>query len=171
ARQQIPSAPISCARQMFPKLHPPGSVQQQHARTRPYHPEDSHVIPGLIRRFHEAKLAGADEVPIWGTGKPRREFLFSDDLAEACLHLLELEDPPSLINIGAGDDVTILDLAALVAETVGFEGKIVNDQTKPDGTPRKLMDSSLIHSLGWKATTTLEDGLGRAYEDFLANQS
>lgn len=132
-----------------------------------YHPENSHVIPALIRRFHEAKLAGAPSVTMWGTGTPRREFLFADDLAEACLHLLTLDDPPSLVNVGAGYDVTIRELAELVARTVGYEGEILNDTSKPDGTPRKLMDSSLIASLGWKATTALEDGLRVAYEDFL----
>lgn len=133
-----------------------------------YHPENSHVIPALIRRFHEAKLAKAEVVTMWGSGSPLREFLFADDLAEACLHLLTLEDPPSLVNVGAGSDGTIRHLAELVAATVGYEGKIVNDTTKPDGTPRKLMDSSLIHSLGWKATTALEVGLASAYKDFLA---
>jgi GDP-L-fucose synthase len=133
-----------------------------------YHPENSHVIPALIRRFHEAKVANAEVVTMWGSGTPLREFLFADDLAEACLHLLTLEDPPSLVNVGAGSDVTIRHLAELVAATVGYEGKIVNDTTKPDGTPRKLMDSSLIHSLGWKATTALEVGLAAAYRDFLA---
>lgn len=132
-----------------------------------YHPENSHVIPALIRRFHEAKVAGAPSVTIWGSGTPRREFLYSDDLAEACLHLLTLEDPPSLVNIGAGSDVTIRELAELVSKTVGYEGEILNDPTKPDGTPRKLMDSSRIAGLGWKAATRLEDGLGRAYADFL----
>lgn len=133
-----------------------------------YHPENSHVIPALIRRFHEAKLAKAEVVTMWGSGSPLREFLFADDLAEACLHLLTLEDPPSLVNVGAGFDVTIRHLAELVAATVGYEGKIVNDTSKPDGTSRKLMDSSLIHSLGWKATTALEVGLASAYKDFLA---
>jgi GDP-L-fucose synthase len=132
-----------------------------------YHPENSHVIPALIRRFHEAKLAGAPSVTMWGTGTPRREFLFADDLAEACLHLLTLAEPPSLVNVGAGDDVTIRELGELVARTVGYEGEILNDTSKPDGTPRKLMDSSLIASLGWKATTPLEDGLRVAYQDFL----
>jgi GDP-L-fucose synthase len=132
-----------------------------------YHPENSHVIPALIRRFHEAKLAGAPSVTMWGTGTPRREFLFADDLAGACLHLLALDDPPSLVNVGAGDDVTIRELAELVARTVGYEGEILNDTGKPDGTPRKLMDSSRIASLGWKATTTLEEGLQVAYRDFL----
>lgn len=132
-----------------------------------YHPENSHVIPALIRRFHEAKLAGAEVVTMWGSGTPLREFLFADDLAEACLHLLGLEDPPSLVNVGAGSDISIRQLAELVAATVGFEGEIINDTSKPDGTPRKLMDSSLIHSLGWKAKTSLTEGLKAAYADFL----
>lgn len=135
-----------------------------------YHPENSHVIPGLIRRFHEAKEVGAETVMIWGTGTPRREFLFADDLAQGCLCLLGLTDPPSLVNVGAGSDVTIRELAALVAKVVGFDGRIENDPTKPDGTARKLLDSSLIHSLGWSAITGLEDGLAVAYHDFLKRQ-
>jgi len=136
-----------------------------------YHAENSHVIPALIRRFHEAKLLGSSSVTIWGTGTPRREFLFADDLAEACIHLLELADPPSLVNVGAGDDVTILELAELVARIVGYEGEILNDPSKPDGTPRKLMDSSRIAELGWKATTSLADGLRIAYADFKRSSS
>ncbi len=132
-----------------------------------YHSENSHVIPGLIRRFHEAKEAGSESVAVWGTGRPKREFLFADDLAEGCLHLLGLSDPPSLINIGAGSDITVQDLSLLIAETVGYEGSVVNDESKPDGTPQKLLDSSLINALGWKATTELEEGLAKAYEDFL----
>ncbi len=136
-----------------------------------YHPENSHVIPALIRRFHEAKESGAESVTIWGSGTPRREFLFADDLAEACLHLLALEEPPSLVNVGAGEDLTIREIAALVAETVGFQGEIKNDLSKPDGTPRKLMDSSLIESLGWKASTSLREGLHAAYSDFLVREA
>ncbi|MBU6178278.1 MAG: GDP-L-fucose synthase [Verrucomicrobia bacterium] len=135
-----------------------------------YHPENSHVIPALIRRFHEARLSGADAVTIWGSGTPRREFLFADDLAEACLHLISLEDPPSLVNVGAGTDVTIRELAGLVALAVGFDGEIRNDPSKPDGTPRKLMDSSLINGLGWSPATGLEEGLRLAYGDFLARE-
>ncbi len=135
-----------------------------------YHPENSHVIPGLIRRFHEAREAGDSSVTIWGTGSPLREFLFADDLAEGCLHVLGLEDPPSLVNIGAGSDISIKDLSSLIAKTVGFEGEISTDPSKPDGTPRKLMDSSLIASLGWQASTTLEDGLMLAYRDFLERE-
>lgn len=136
-----------------------------------YHPENSHVIPALIRRFHEAKVAGEETVTMWGTGTPRREFLFADDLAEACLHLLELEDPPSLVNIGAGEDLPIRELGELIAETVGFGGEIVNDTSKPDGTPRKLMDSSLINQLGWRPRVSLREGLKVAYEDFLAKEA
>ena len=132
-----------------------------------YHPENSHVIPGLIRRFHEAKIRGDSDTVLWGTGTPLREFVFSDDLAEGCLHLLGLEDPPSLVNIGAGEDLSIRDLAEKVAATVGFEGELIQDTTRPDGTPRKLMDSSLIQSLGWTPRTSLEDGLAIAYNDFL----
>jgi GDP-L-fucose synthase len=135
-----------------------------------YHPKNAHVIPALIRRFHEAARAGDETVTMWGTGTPLREFLFADDLAEGCLHLLTLPDPPSLVNIGAGSDVTIAEIGRLIAETVGYEGEIVNDTTKPDGTPRKLMDSALINSLGWKATTTLKEGLAIAYEDFLSKE-
>jgi len=131
-----------------------------------YHPENSHVIPALIRRFHEAKQAGAAETVLWGSGTPRREFLFSDDLAEACLHLLGLEDPPSLVNVGAGEDITIRELAEKVAATIGFEGELVQDTSRPDGTPRKLMDSSRIQELGWKPRVSLDEGLRIAYEEF-----
>lgn len=134
-----------------------------------YHPENSHVIPALIRRFHEAKQAGAESVTIWGTGTPRREFLHVDDLAVACLHLLDLEDPPDWVNVGVGEDVTILELAELVAKTVGFEGVIQTDPTKPDGTPRKLMDISRIRDTGWTPAIALETGLAGAYKDFLAS--
>jgi len=136
-----------------------------------YHPENSHVIPALLRRFHEAELARAESVTVWGSGTPRREFLFADDLASACLHLLALDDPPSLVNIGAGSDVTIRRLAELIAATVGYGGKILTDAGKPDGTPRKLMDSSLIASLGWKPKIGLEEGLKVAYADFLIHGS
>ncbi len=135
-----------------------------------YHPENSHVIPALIRRFHNAARAGDESVVMWGSGTPLREFLFADDLAEGALHLLQLEDPPSLVNIGYGSDLMIKDLAELVSKTVGFEGEIINDTSKPDGTPRKLMDSSLIQSLGWEPHTNLEDGLKVAYADFLSKE-
>ena len=132
-----------------------------------YHPENSHVIPALIRRFHEAKERGDSEVVIWGSGTPRREFLHVDDLAAACYHLLDLEDPPDWVNLGVGKDVTILELAGLVANTVGFKGEIKTDSSKPDGTPRKLLDVSRLTESGWKAGISLEDGLVNAYDDFL----
>jgi GDP-L-fucose synthase len=134
-----------------------------------YHPENSHVIPALLRRFHEAKVANAPSVTIWGTGTPRREFLHVDDLAAACFHLLGLDTPPDWVNVGVGDDVTILELATLVAETVGFTGEILTDPTKPDGTPRKLMDVSKINATGWSAAIPFRDGLAGAYGDFLAS--
>ena len=133
-----------------------------------YHPENSHVIPALIRRFHEAKESGADSVTIWGTGTPRREFLHTDDLAKACFHLLSLETPPDWVNVGVGDDISIHELAELVAETVGFKGEILTDPTKPDGTPRKLMDISKIKATGWSPAIDFREGLAGAYQDFLA---
>lgn len=133
-----------------------------------YHPENSHVIPALIRRFHEAKVGGAEDVTIWGTGTPRREFLHVHDLATACFHLLSLDSPPDWVNVGVGNDVTIFELASLVAATVGFTGKILTDPTKPDGTPRKLLDISKIEATGWKPQVAFEQGLAAAYQDFLA---
>lgn len=132
-----------------------------------YHPQNSHVLPALIRRFHEARESGADVVEIWGTGTPRREFLHVDDLAEGLLYLLELEDPPDWVNVGYGEDVSIRELAELVKEVVAFEGEIHLDTSKPDGTPRKLMDNSLIQSLGWKPCISLKQGIASAYADFL----
>lgn len=132
-----------------------------------YHPENSHVIPALIRRFHEAKESGATEVTIWGSGTPRREFLHVDDLAEACFHLLDHDNPPDWVNLGVGEDVTILELAQLVARTVGFEGEINTDPSKPDGTPRKLLDVTRLTESGWSAKISFEDGLAGAYRDFL----
>jgi GDP-L-fucose synthase len=132
-----------------------------------YHPQNSHVLPALIRRFHEAKEANAPEVIIWGTGTPRREFLFSDDLAEACVFLMREYNSPEIINVGTGTDVTIQELAMMVAEAVGYKGKITNDLSKPDGTPRKLMDVSRIHALGWKPRTELRKGIELSYQDFL----
>ena len=131
-----------------------------------YHPTNSHVIPGLIRRFHEAKEAGLEETVLWGSGTPLREFLFVDDLAAALVFLLENYNEPELINVGSGREVTILELAREVAETVGFKGELSLDPSKPDGTLRKVMDSSRIQSLGWKPRTTLSLGLKRSYEDF-----
>ncbi len=133
-----------------------------------YHPENSHVIPAMIRRFHEAKESGVAEVAIWGTGTPKREFLHVDDLADACFHLLGLEDPPDWVNVGVGDDIAIMDLAKLVAETVGYQGAIITDPTKPDGTPRKLVDVTKIHATGWQAKVDFREGLAAAYKDFLA---
>jgi len=132
-----------------------------------YHPQNSHVMPALIRRFHEAKVAGQSEVKAWGTGRPRREFMHVDDLAAACAHLLQIENPPDLVNVGFGTDVTIRELVELVAIVVGYEGKIVWDGSKPDGTPRKLLDTSLINSLGWRPCIALKEGLERTYQAFL----
>jgi GDP-L-fucose synthase len=134
-----------------------------------YHPENSHVIPALIRRFHEATERGDPSVTIWGTGTPRREFLHTDDLAAACLHLLTLDNPPDWINVGTGQDLTILELAQLVAKTTGFTGAILTDPTKPDGTPRKLLDISKIQATGWQPAIPFETGLAAAYQDFKAS--
>lgn len=124
-----------------------------------YHPEDSHVLPGLIRRFDEAALAGRPEVAAWGTGAPRREFLHVDDLADAGVFLLRLAEPPDWVNVGSGSDLTIRELTERVASAVGYRGRIVWDASRPDGTPRKLLDVSLLAGLGWRATITLEQGL------------
>ena len=138
-----------------------------------YHPENSHVIPGLIRRFHEAKERGASEVAIWGTGKALREFLHVDDMAEACVFLLENYSDFEHVNVGSGVEHSILETAHLVAKVVGFNGNIVTDPSKPDGTPRKLMDSGRLLGMGWKPRVGLEEGLRDAYSDFLRqiNQS
>ncbi|RFM36678.1 GDP-L-fucose synthase [Chitinophaga silvisoli] len=132
-----------------------------------YHPENSHVLPALIRRFHEAKEAGKPSVAVWGSGTPRREFLFADDLAAACVYLMLHYDGKELVNIGTGEDLSIKELAETVKDVVCYDGKIVFDASKPDGTPRKLMDVSKLHSLGWKHTTELKEGLVQAYADFL----
>jgi len=132
-----------------------------------YHPENSHVIPGLIRRFHEAKVNGLPEVAIWGTGKPLREFLYSDDLAEACCFLMEKYEGNDIINIGSGEEISIGELAKTIADVVGFKGQIILDSTKPDGTPRKLLDISKIKGLGWQPKTNFRNGLSLAYQDFL----
>jgi GDP-L-fucose synthase len=134
-----------------------------------FDPQSSHVLPALLRRFDEAVRDGADVVTIWGTGTPRREFLYVDDLAKACVHLLEHYDDDAPINVGTGTDVSILELAHLVAEIVGFRGEIATDPSKPDGTPRKVLDVSRINRLGWTAQTSLEDGIARAYEWYRAN--
>jgi len=132
-----------------------------------YHPDHSHVIPGLIRRFHEAKAMGTETIPIWGTGKPRREFLYVDDLADALLHLISISDPPDWVNVGSSADISILELANLIAKTIGFQGQIETDPSKPDGTPRKLTDTSLMQTTGWTPTIDLAKGLKLAYADFL----
>lgn len=143
-----------------------------------YHSENSHVIPGLLRRFHEAKQNAAPEVLIWGTGAPMREFLYVDDMAEACLHIMELDHESyarntqpmlSHINIGTGEDLSIRDLAKAIGEVVGYQGRISFDTSKPDGTPRKLMDVGRMKSLGWRPQVALHEGLALAYADFLAS--
>ncbi|MFO1268713.1 MAG: GDP-L-fucose synthase [Rubrivivax sp.] len=151
-----------------------------------YHLQTSHVIPALLRKFHEARERGSTNVEVWGSGTPRREFLYSDDMADACVHLMNLGDQrftallgsdesvsgrfePPLVNIGVGDDVTIAELAHLVREVTGFAGDIVFDRSKPDGTPRKLMDVRLLESTGWKASTSLAQGLRLAYREFVAS--
>jgi len=149
-----------------------------------YHPENSHVIPALIRRFHEARLAHAPSVTVWGSGTPKREFLYSEDMADACVYLMSLPDAqfvpllgqdrndglPPLMNIGVGHDLTIRELAEAVKNVVGFEGEIVFDASKPDGTPRKLMDVGRLNAMGWRASTPMERGLAAAYADFTASQ-
>ena len=133
-----------------------------------YDPEGSHVIPAIIRKVHHAKVRHEPSVPVWGTGTPRREFLFVDDLADGCIRLMELGYDGPFVNIGSGSDVTIRELVETVMDVVGYTGSIELDTSKPDGTPRKLMDVSRMHALGWKATTSLRDGLRIAYDDFLA---
>ncbi|MGC6455684.1 MAG: GDP-L-fucose synthase family protein [Coraliomargaritaceae bacterium] len=132
-----------------------------------YHPQNSHVLPALIRRFHEATENKTPEVAIWGTGQPLREFLHADDAASGILHLLQLENPPDWVNLGCGEDISIGDLARLVRKTVGYTGEIHFDTSKPDGTPRKLTDISLIQSTGWKPSIEIESGVAQAYESFL----
>ncbi len=136
-----------------------------------YHPENSHVLPALIRRFHEAAKAQKSEVTAWGTGSPKREFLHVDDLADACAFLLKLEAPPDWVNVGTGTDVSIRDLTEEVARVTGFKGRIIWDTSKPDGTPRKLLDVSLLSSLGWRARRSLEEGLKATYASFLDESS
>lgn len=132
-----------------------------------YDLKNSHVLPALIRKMHEAKESDADEVVVWGTGTPKREFLYADDLAAACSFLMEHYNEEQLVNIGTGEDLSIADLAATIKDIVGFKGKIVFDATKPDGTPRKLMDVTKLHTIGWKHTTNLKQGIQLAYQDFL----
>lgn len=131
-----------------------------------YDLNNSHVLPALIRKFHEAKKNGDATVTIWGSGKPRREFLHADDLADACFYLMQHYNEPGLVNIGTGEDLEIGELALLVKETVGYTGEIVHDRSKPDGTPRKLMDVSKLHSFGWKHAIDLKEGLRRVYEEY-----
>lgn len=135
-----------------------------------YHPEYSHVVAALIRRFHEAKVSGASSVPVWGTGTPRREFLYVDDLADACVHLIKNYSDEKLVNIGTGEDISIAEFAGLIASTVGYTGDITFDPSRPDGTPRKLLNIDRLSSLGWRAQTVLVDGLRLAYDDFRSNQ-
>jgi GDP-L-fucose synthase len=132
-----------------------------------YHPEHSHVAAALIRRFHEAKLNNASKVVVWGTGTPRREFLYVDDFADACVFVLKNYSDAQFVNIGFGEDITIAQLARLVADIVGFRGEIVYDTSKPDGTPQKLLDVSRLSTIGWKAKVLLREGLAKAYDDFL----
>ncbi len=136
-----------------------------------YHPQNSHVLPALIRRFHEAKEAGQAEVVAWGTGSPRREFMHVDDLADACAFLLRQDNPPDWINVGTGSDVTIRELTEIVAATVGYRGRITWDASKPDGTPRKLMDTSRLTALGWKARIDLREGVAKAYAAFRSEKA
>jgi len=147
-----------------------------------FHPENSHVLPALIRRFHEAKMQNAPEVVVWGSGTPRRELLYVDDMADGCLHLMELTDEqiapellnypkPCFVNLGTGEDVTIRELAETVSRVVGYQGGLVFDASKPDGTPRKLQDVSRMHRLGWKHSVGLEQGIAKTYECFLGNQN
>jgi GDP-L-fucose synthase len=132
-----------------------------------YHPEYSHVVAALIRRFHEAKVSGVSNVVVWGTGTPRREFLYVDDLADACIYLMKRYSTGELVNIGTGEDITIAEFARVVAATVGYAGEISFDPSRPDGTPRKLLDVSRLAKLGWRASTSLEDGIKLAYQAFL----
>lgn len=136
-----------------------------------YDLNNSHVLPALIRKMHEAKVSNAEEVLVWGTGTPKREFLFADDLAEACIFLMENYNEEQLVNIGTGEDLSIADLATMIKDIVGFKGKLVFDSTKPDGTPRKLMDVTKLHNLGWKHNIELSEGIKMAYKDFLENHN
>lgn len=131
--------------------------------------DNSHVLPALLRKFHEAKEAGAPEVVVWGTGRPRREFLHVDDMADASVHLMQHHDGEEIVNVGVGDDVTIAELAGMVSRVVGYEGRIVYDAGKPDGTPRKLLDVSKLHALGWRARIPLEQGIRQTYAWYREN--
>jgi len=136
-----------------------------------YHPEYSHVVAALIRRFHEAMLSGAPDVVVWGTGTPRREFLYVDDMADACVHLMKTYSSADMVNIGIGEDITIAQFARLVARAVGYAGTISFDTSRPDGTPQKLLDVSRLANLGWRARISLEEGIGRAYRAYLAEHA
>jgi GDP-L-fucose synthase len=133
-----------------------------------YHPQNSHVLPALIRKFHEAKESGAPSVEIWGTGSPKREFLFADDLAKACFHLMLNYNEKQFVNIGCGEDLSIKDLALTIQKVIGYEGELKFDTSKPDGTPRKLMDVEKVFATGWRPETQLEEGIKIAYADFLS---
>jgi GDP-L-fucose synthase len=133
-----------------------------------YHPEYSHVVAALIRRFHEAKLSGVSNVVVWGTGTPRREFLYVDDMADACIYLMKTHSGDEMVNIGTGEDITIAEFARVVAATVGYSGEISFDAARPDGTPQKLLDVSRLARLGWRARTSLEDGIRSAYRAYLS---
>jgi GDP-L-fucose synthase len=135
-----------------------------------YHPDNSHVLPALIRKFHEAKMNGSDSVTVWGDGSPFREFLYADDLANALVYLMLNYDKKEFVNVGYGDEITIKDLALLIKKIIGFEGHLDFDTTKPNGTPRKLMDSSRLFATGWKPKTNLEEGIALAYQDFLSRK-
>ena len=136
-----------------------------------YHSDYSHVVPGLIRRFHEAKKTGAPNVVVWGTGTPRREFMYVDDMADACIYLMETYSHEELVNVGTGEDITIAEFAGIVSATVGYTGEVKFDSSKPDGTPRKLLDVSRLSKLGWRARTSLNDGIKLAYQAYLAEHS
>jgi GDP-L-fucose synthase len=136
-----------------------------------YHPHNSHVLPALIRRFHEAKMSNEPVVTVWGSGRPQREFIHADDLADACVFLLNTYNEKEIVNIGVGTDIRISELAQLIKEVIGYSGEISFDASRPDGTQRKLMDVSKLHALGWKHRISLVEGLHLAYSDFLANHA
>lgn len=136
-----------------------------------YHLQNSHVLPALIRKFHEAKISQSPEVVVWGSGKPKREFLHVDDLADACVFLMKHYSAEETVNVGTGEDISIAELSAIVAQVIGYEGKIVFDTSKPDGTPRKLLDVSKLHQAGWHHSIDLQAGITRTYEDYLAGRA
>lgn len=135
-----------------------------------YHPQNSHVLPALIRKVHEAKENNSPKVVVWGTGNPRREFMFADDLADACVYLMQNYDEKDFVNIGVGTDISIRELAELIKEVIGYTGSFVFDSSRPDGTPQKLMDVSRLHALGWKHAVSLREGIKLAYKDFLKRE-